>query len=92
MEKGKLEELLSIAIFASIEAGKEIMKIYSSNFNIELKDDNSPLTLADKKSNDTILNRLSNSAIPILSEEGKDIMYEEKMSHMKNVNSGIIYG
>ena len=43
MEKGKLEELLNIAIFASIEAGKEIMKIYSSNFDIELKDDNSPV-------------------------------------------------
>ena len=80
MEKGKLEELLSIAIFASIEAGKEIMKIYSSNFDIELKDDNSPLTLADKKSNDTILNRLSHTAIPVLSEEGKNVPYEERKS------------
>ena len=80
MEKGKLEKLLSIAIFASIEAGKEIMKIYSSNFDVELKDDNSPLTLADKKSNETILNRLSHSAIPILSEEGKNIPYEERKS------------
>ena len=37
-------------------------------------------TLADKKSNDTILNRLSHSAIPVLSEEGKNVPYEERKS------------
>ncbi|NPA45338.1 MAG: 3'(2'),5'-bisphosphate nucleotidase CysQ, partial [Chlorobi bacterium] len=44
-----MKKNLSIAIQASIEAGKEIIKVYETNdFQEELKEDNSPLTLADK--------------------------------------------
>ena len=33
-------DILNIAI----DAGKEILKIYKKNFNVDLKEDNSPIT------------------------------------------------
>ena len=62
------------------EAGNVIMKIYNQDFKVKYKQDNSPLTLADIQANEVIesgLNRLSVN-LPILSEEGKDILYEER--------------
>jgi 3'(2'), 5'-bisphosphate nucleotidase len=62
------------------EAGNTIMQVYKQDFEVEYKQDNSPLTLADKKANDIIetgLNKLSVN-LPILSEEGRDIPYEER--------------
>ena len=76
MEDRKLIKILEIAIKASIEAGKEILKIYNEGFDVEYKDDKSPLTIADKKSNDVIYEYLTNTNIPILSEEGKSVPFE----------------
>jgi 3'(2'), 5'-bisphosphate nucleotidase len=62
------------------EAGKVIMQVYKQDFEVEYKQDSSPLTLADKKANDIIedgLNKLSVN-FPILSEEGKEIPYEDR--------------
>jgi 3'(2'), 5'-bisphosphate nucleotidase len=62
------------------EAGNVIMQVYDQDFKVEYKQDSSPLTLADKKANEAIesgLNRLLVN-FPILSEEGKDIPYEER--------------
>ena len=62
------------------EAGNAIMQVYNQDFEVEYKQDSSPLTLADKKANDIIedgLNRLSVN-FPILSEEGKEIPYEDR--------------
>ena len=62
------------------EAGDAIMQIYKQDFEVEYKQDNSPLTLADKKANviiETGLNKLSVN-FPILSEEGKEIPYEDR--------------
>jgi 3'(2'), 5'-bisphosphate nucleotidase len=66
------------------EAGNAIMQIYKQDFEVEYKQDGSPLTLADKKASDIIeagLNQLSVS-FPILSEEGKEIPYKDR-SHWK---------
>jgi len=62
------------------EAGKAIMQVYKQDFEVEYKQDNSPLTLADKKANDIIENGLNQLSvnIPILSEEGSDIPYEDR--------------
>ena len=62
------------------EAGDAIMQIYKQDFEVEYKQDSSPLTLADKKANDIIedgLNQLSVN-FPILSEEGKETPYEDR--------------
>ena len=72
-----LNRLTETAIRASIVAGNEIMKIYNSkDFQITSKIDNSPLTIADLESNKIITDLLTETNIPILSEEGKDIDYK----------------
>ena len=60
-------DILNIAI----DAGKEILKIYKKNFNVDLKTDNSPITEADINSNNLIKKRLIEieKKIPILTEE-----------------------
>lgn len=72
---------LFIAIDAALKAGEMILSIYndpSQNFEVEKKSDNSPLTIADKKAHEQILIALEKTALPILSEEGRTIRYEER--------------
>ena len=66
------------SIQAAIEAGKAILEVYHSEFKAEEKADKSPLTLADRRSHEVIVNRLLEFDIPVLSEEGKDIPYGER--------------
>ncbi|QDO93221.1 3'(2'),5'-bisphosphate nucleotidase CysQ [Formosa sediminum] len=66
---------LKIAIEASLKAGEVIMQVYDTAFNVELKDDKSPLTEADKKANDIINSFLIPTEIPIISEENKQTDY-----------------
>ena len=71
--------LLFEAVKASIEAGKEIMDVYESgDFGVEIKDDNSPLTKADKRGNAKIMEMLEGCNLPTLSEEGRSIDYTER--------------
>ena len=72
-------EQLETAILATLEAGKEILKIYhSGDFDIKIKDDNSPLTKADSASHKKIIRYLNKTEIPVLSEEGRAIDYQER--------------
>ncbi len=62
------------------------MRIYndpSQDFGIERKADNSPLTLADKAAHECIVRHLEPTGIPILSEEGAHLPYEERKSWHK---------
>lgn len=61
-------------------AGAEIMKIYKKDFNIEYKEDNSPLTEADLLANKIICDTLKNlyPDTPIMSEENKQTDYETR--------------
>jgi len=76
--------LFITAISAAKKAGDAIMKIYESGYEIEYieYDDNSPLTIADRQSHEVIQRCLKNSGtenyFPVLSEEGKDVSYEER--------------
>ena len=82
----RIEDIVTIAK----SAGDAIMEIYNRDFSIEYKEDKSPLTEADLASNEIIikgLNALNSTlniqhptfkSIPILSEEGKEISYEER--------------
>jgi 3'(2'), 5'-bisphosphate nucleotidase len=77
--KNKIDRLVEI----SIEAGNKIMEIYAMpDFTslIEMKGDQSPLTLADKEAHKVIVQGLESyfPSIPIMSEEGKSIPYEER--------------
>lgn len=74
-----LSNHLQLAIRAAIEASKEILSVYrSDNFEVETKEDNSPLTKADKAAHKIITSFLKKSNIPILSEEGKSIPYSTR--------------
>lgn len=73
--------LLLISIRAALMAGKAIMDIYTdpnSDFEIERKADNSPLTLADKAAHIEIINILTTTPYPVLSEEGAEIPYADR--------------
>lgn len=77
------KKILFTAIKAALQAGVEIMNVYTdpnADFEIEKKADNSPLTIADRKSHQIIAGKLSQTPYPILSEEGKKIPVEERRS------------
>ncbi|MCF6242671.1 MAG: 3'(2'),5'-bisphosphate nucleotidase CysQ [Bacteroidales bacterium] len=72
-------KLLNTAILASILAGDEILNVYNSKeFNVEFKDDKSPLTQADKNAHNEIVRHLNKTGIPVLSEEGKHLSFSER--------------
>ena len=64
------------------DAGSVIMDIYNRDVEVELKNDRSPLTEADKKSNELIIQSLElfYPNIPIISEENSEIFYSERSS------------
>lgn len=66
-----MNQNLQTAIEASLKAGQVIMEVYNTAFYVELKDDKSPLTEADKKANEIINSFLIPTQIPIISEESK---------------------
>jgi len=70
---------LLTAIQAAITAGAAILDVYRSpDFEVEEKTDKSPLTAADRRSHEVIVNYLAKFDMPILSEEGRDIPYPER--------------
>ena len=65
-------------------AAQLILQIYHrDNFGIEIKEDKSPLTEADKKANEYICNQLTSlyPNIPIISEENKNADYENRSKY-----------
>ena len=75
-----LDLVLKNLIDISRKAGVEILDVYSNSFEITLKEDLSPLTDADRRSNEVIITTLESlyPEIPILSEEGKEVNFSER--------------
>ncbi len=69
--RDKIPEL-DVALQAVTEAGNAILEIYGKNYETSIKEDNSPITEADLKSNEIIKRILSKTDFQILSEEDKD--------------------
>ena len=65
---------------AAVRAGASIMKVYKNrdDYDISLKEDHTPITLADRMAHRTIREYLGPTRIPILSEEGREMRYEER--------------
>ncbi|MCP4579698.1 MAG: 3'(2'),5'-bisphosphate nucleotidase CysQ [Deltaproteobacteria bacterium] len=75
----QLKQYLLIAVRASMKAASAIMGVYSrADFNVDMKSDDSPLTDADRKAHEIIVDALKRTPVPILSEEGRDIPYDER--------------
>lgn len=65
----------------AFKAGQEILTVYHTNeMNIELKNDESPVTIADKRAHQIIYTQLISSYphIPVISEEGELADYTER--------------
>ena len=80
IDKNIREYLLTEQFNAAVRAGAAIMKIYksSTDYDIQLKSDNTPITIADRMAHDTIKGALGQTRIPILSEEGREMLYDER--------------
>jgi len=72
------KKLLHQALIAAVEAGKEILSVYQTSFKVEYKEDQSPVTMADKKASTKITEELKEFNIHILSEEGNHETYEQR--------------
>ena len=62
-------------------ASNKIMEVYALDFDIEIKQDNSPVTIADKQSSEILVNGLKELNIPIISEEEKIPKYDIRKSY-----------
>jgi len=70
MEKSDTIKFIIKSIEAAIKAGEEILNVfYSSDFDVEYKSDNSPVTVADIRASKKIEEILSGFNLPFLSEE-----------------------
>ena len=71
-----IDDIIELAV----KAGQRIMEIYDTDFDVEKKSDNTPLTAADMAAHHTIVEGLTQLTpdIPILSEESANIPFAER--------------
>ncbi len=77
----EFSEQLNAAVRLADEAGAAVMRVYGrDDFEVEHKDDDSPLTAADRASHEVLERGLAEMApaIPLLSEEGAAIAFETR--------------
>ncbi len=74
------EYLLPKAYNAAIRAGAAILDIYNSGgpIDVDIKSDRSPITVADRLAHSVIREYLGQTRIPLLSEEGREMLYAER--------------
>jgi 3'(2'), 5'-bisphosphate nucleotidase len=71
-----IEKLLSLAMESARAGGTASMKYYRQPMSQIEKLDGSPLTIADRGSHEAIIACLAESQIPIVSEEGSDLLID----------------
>ena len=76
-----MKMLFVTAINAAVRAGAKIMEVYQSgDFHTKAKSDLTPITIADTMAHDEIKSCLAVTRIPVISEEGRSIAYDERIS------------
>lgn len=80
IEREQADFFLTEAYNAAVRAGAEIMEIYTryEDFFVSLKADSTPITIADREAHTLIKHLLSATRIPLLSEEGRDLYFDER--------------
>ena len=80
-----MKSLIDPVVALAIDAGQAILEVYSSEFEVQSKDDNSPLTQADLASHHCIVAGLEalTPGMPIISEESGLPSFEERSSWEK---------
>lgn len=83
--KSIYQDLLPEVQRIALQAGVIILQIYekAEGWGVERKADDSPLTLADRQSNDRICKELEklNPKFPIISEENQQLPYEQRKDY-----------
>ncbi len=74
----KMKDYLEIAIKSAIDAGKAIMDIYATEFSVDFKSDQTPLTKADTKADEIITKALNKTGLPVISEEGRQTPFHQR--------------
>lgn len=76
----RYDTILSDVLKVADEASERVLHIYQSDFKVSFKGDESPITAADIASHEVIVRGLRNISgdIPILSEEGQEIPWDER--------------
>jgi 3'(2'), 5'-bisphosphate nucleotidase len=74
-----IPQLLQTAQRAAEEAGAAILEVYTSgDFEVNFKSDASPLTKADRLAHNIICRHLHTTGLPMLSEEGSNVPFQER--------------
>lgn len=76
MSSKMIDDIIKLAVVA----GQRIMEIYDTDFDVEKKSDDTPLTAADMAAHHTIVEGLNllTPEIPVLSEESANIPFAER--------------
>lgn len=76
-----MKELLIEAIKAAVKAGEVILQVYNQiDLAVDLKEDNTPITAADRAAHTVIEEMLKDSGLPFFSEEGEQVGYDVRSS------------
>lgn len=80
ISKEQKEFLLPKAYNAALRAGAAILEIYNSGdeVSVDIKSDHTPITIADRRAHTAIREYLAETRVPLLSEEGREMLYEER--------------
>lgn len=76
-----IELHLVIAWNAAVQASKLIRRVVEEGFEVQYKEDESPVTHADKQASRLIESMLKSTNIPVLSEEADTESYEKRKSY-----------
>ena len=65
---------------AAVKAGAAIMSVYKhkEDYDVSMKSDHTPITEADRLAHKTIRDALGPTRIPVLSEEGREMRFDER--------------
>lgn len=75
------KRLLQHAVYAAQLAAEEIRKIYQmGQYEVNMRSDLAPVTIADRKAHDIIKRTLMPTRIPLLSEDGREFHYDERQA------------
>ncbi len=77
----QLDFLFPRAYNAALRAGAAILDIYNkgaAEYEISIKSDHTPLTEADSRAHRIIKEHLGRTHVPVLSEEGRAMLYQER--------------
>ena len=80
-----LKEALNVAIKAAKKAREEILRVYALDFEVIIKEDNSPVTIADQHA-DTIIREVIHSNYPTHA-----FLTEEEDDDLRRLNSEYVW-